>query len=133
MDGKRIGTGCLFPCHEQSMRKPLRKGKLPFVLVVGGRSIGANPDSSDLENLNSVAPLQLHMRLSWEIPKFESENGGCRLLRTSSTRRRVQPIRRNAQEERHAQATAPWRGGDVPAWKGEAALFFVIVASTSPS
>uniref|UniRef100_A0A0D3GFU9 Uncharacterized protein n=1 Tax=Oryza barthii TaxID=65489 RepID=A0A0D3GFU9_9ORYZ len=40
MDGKRIGTGCLFPCHEQSMRKPLRKGKLPFVLVVGGRSIG---------------------------------------------------------------------------------------------
>ena len=31
----------------------------------------------------------------------------------------MQPIRRNAQEERQAQATAPWRGGDVPAWKGE--------------
>uniref|UniRef100_A0A0E0A8R3 Uncharacterized protein n=1 Tax=Oryza glumipatula TaxID=40148 RepID=A0A0E0A8R3_9ORYZ len=42
MDDKRIGTGCLFPCHEQSMRKPLRKGKLPFVLVVGGRSIDSN-------------------------------------------------------------------------------------------
>ncbi|BAH94151.1 Os08g0197400, partial [Oryza sativa Japonica Group] len=50
---------------------------------------------------------------------FESGNGGWRLLRTSSTRRRAQPVRRNAREERHARAAAPWRGGDVPAWRGK--------------
>ncbi|XP_015610652.1 RNA pseudouridine synthase 4, mitochondrial isoform X2 [Oryza sativa Japonica Group] len=76
----------------------LRKRKLPFGLVVGGGSIAeeqpqlhlhckqmvlpdvsvalhrlqssdVNPDFSDLEKLNFVAPLPLHMRLSWEILK----------------------------------------------------------------
>uniref|UniRef100_A0A0E0QMN9 Pseudouridine synthase RsuA/RluA-like domain-containing protein n=1 Tax=Oryza rufipogon TaxID=4529 RepID=A0A0E0QMN9_ORYRU len=75
-----------------------RKRKLPFGLVVGGGSIAeeqpqlhlhckqmvlpdvsvalhrlqssdVNPDFSDLEKLNFVAPLPLHMRLSWEILK----------------------------------------------------------------
>uniref|UniRef100_J3LQB7 Pseudouridine synthase RsuA/RluA-like domain-containing protein n=1 Tax=Oryza brachyantha TaxID=4533 RepID=J3LQB7_ORYBR len=75
----------------------LRKRKLPFGLVVGGGSIAeeqpqlhlhckqmvlpdisvavhrlqsdVDPDFSDLEKLNFVAPLPLHMRLSWEILK----------------------------------------------------------------
>ncbi|KAG8049409.1 hypothetical protein GUJ93_ZPchr0009g958 [Zizania palustris] len=75
----------------------LRKQRLPFGLVVGGGSIAeeqpqlhlhckqmvlpdvhklqssdVDPDSSHLEKLNFVAPLPLHMRLSWEI--FKSMN-----------------------------------------------------------
>ncbi|KAF0921303.1 hypothetical protein E2562_003106 [Oryza meyeriana var. granulata] len=76
----------------------LRKRKLPFGLIVGGGSIAeeqpqlhlhckqmvlpdisvavhrqqssdVDPDFSYLEKLNFVAPLPLHMRLSWEILK----------------------------------------------------------------
>ncbi|KAF0929260.1 hypothetical protein E2562_018781, partial [Oryza meyeriana var. granulata] len=76
----------------------LRKRKLPFGLIVGGGSIAEeqpqlhlhckqmvlpdisvavhrlqssdiDPDFSDLGKLNFVAPLPLHMRLSWEIFK----------------------------------------------------------------
>uniref|UniRef100_A0A0D9XBF3 Pseudouridine synthase RsuA/RluA-like domain-containing protein n=1 Tax=Leersia perrieri TaxID=77586 RepID=A0A0D9XBF3_9ORYZ len=50
----------------------LRRRKLPFGLVVGGGSIAEEQPQLHLhckQMLNFVAPLPLHMRLSWEILK----------------------------------------------------------------